>query len=104
MSTHMPGFQSFFNFLPHIVSANLATSSIKVKEVTPLNACAPLLFPFTHLFLSLSYTLLSLCALCLSSPPPSPRPHPLVSFTKYASVISQRFGIISWLGFCLVLI
>ena len=31
MSTHMPGFQSFFSFLCHFVLAKLATSSIRVK-------------------------------------------------------------------------
>ena len=31
MSTHMPGFQSFFRFLYHFVSAKLATSSVRVK-------------------------------------------------------------------------
>ena len=33
MSTHLPGFQSFFFFfLHHFVLAKLATSMIKVKE------------------------------------------------------------------------
>ena len=31
MSTHVPGFQSFFSFLHHFVLAKLATSSIRVK-------------------------------------------------------------------------
>ena len=33
MSTHMPGFQSFFRFLRHFVLAKLATSSIRVKNM-----------------------------------------------------------------------
>ena len=33
MSTHMPGFLSFFSgFLPHLVLAKLATNSIRVKK------------------------------------------------------------------------
>ena len=31
MSTHEPGFQSFFSFLHHFALAKLATSSIRVK-------------------------------------------------------------------------
>ena len=31
MSTHKPGFQSFFRFLHHFVLAKLVTSSIRVK-------------------------------------------------------------------------
>ena len=31
MSTHVPGFQSFFRFFASIVMAKLATSSIRVK-------------------------------------------------------------------------
>ena len=31
MSTHLPGFQSFFSFFNHFVLAKLATSSIRVK-------------------------------------------------------------------------
>ena len=31
MSTHMPGFQSFSDYLHHFLFANLATSSIRVK-------------------------------------------------------------------------
>ena len=32
MSTHMPGFQSFFRFLHHFVLVKFATSSIKVNR------------------------------------------------------------------------
>ena len=32
MSTHLPGFQSCFRFLHHLVLAKLATSSIRVKD------------------------------------------------------------------------
>ena len=32
MSTHVPGFQSFFSFLIHFVLAKLATSNIRVKD------------------------------------------------------------------------
>ena len=32
MSTHIPGFQSFFSFLHHFAMAKLATSSIRVKQ------------------------------------------------------------------------
>ena len=35
MSTHLPGFQSFFMFLPHFVLVKLATSSIRVTLVFP---------------------------------------------------------------------
>ena len=35
MSTHIPGFQSFFSFLPHFVWVKLATSSIRVKPFMP---------------------------------------------------------------------
>ena len=31
MSTHVPGFQTFFRFLHHFVLAKLATSSIRVN-------------------------------------------------------------------------
>ena len=31
MSTHMPGFQSFFRFLHHFVLAEVATTNIRVK-------------------------------------------------------------------------
>ena len=31
MSTHLPGFQSFFKFLHHFVLAKLATGSIRVE-------------------------------------------------------------------------
>ena len=34
MSTHVPRFQSFFRFLHHFVQAKLATSSIRVKQVS----------------------------------------------------------------------
>ena len=34
MSTHLPGFQSFSNFLHHFVLAKLATSSIRVKQLS----------------------------------------------------------------------
>ena len=34
MSTHFPGFQSFFRFLHHFVLAKLATSSIRVKLIS----------------------------------------------------------------------
>ena len=34
MSTHLPGFQSFFRFLHPIVLAKLATGSIKVKKTS----------------------------------------------------------------------
>ena len=33
MSTHVPGFQSFFMFLHHFVEATLVTSSIKVQAI-----------------------------------------------------------------------
>ena len=33
MSTHVPGFRSFFRFLLHFVLAKLATSSIRVKII-----------------------------------------------------------------------
>ena len=36
MSTHVPGFQSFFVFLHHFVLATLATSSIGVNNMTLL--------------------------------------------------------------------
>ena len=36
MSTHVPGFQSFFRFLLHFVLAKLATSSIMVKIILPI--------------------------------------------------------------------
>ena len=41
MSTHLPGFRSFFIFLRDFVLANLATSSIGVKEqlVKKTKAC-----------------------------------------------------------------
>ena len=32
MSTHLPGFQSFFSFLHHFVSTKIATSSVRVKK------------------------------------------------------------------------
>ena len=32
MSTHLPGFQSFYGFLHHFVLAKLATSSIRVNS------------------------------------------------------------------------
>ena len=38
MSTHVPGFQSFFSFLRHFVTAKLATSSIMVY-VMPFPKC-----------------------------------------------------------------
>ena len=31
MNTHLPGFQSIFRFLHHLVSTKLVTSSIRVK-------------------------------------------------------------------------
>ena len=37
MSTHKPGFQSFFRFLHHFVLAKLATSSISVNLFTSGN-------------------------------------------------------------------
>ena len=40
MGIHVPGFQSFFSFLHHYVTAKLATSSIRFKT--------GLLIPFIH--------------------------------------------------------
>ena len=40
MSTHLPGFQSFFTFfLHHIELAKLATSSLRVKPVAHSLSC-----------------------------------------------------------------
>ena len=36
MSTHLPGFQSFFSFLHHFVLPKVATSRKRVKVVTDL--------------------------------------------------------------------
>ena len=40
MSTHLPGFWSFFNFLYYFVLAKLATSSIKVTIYLNENYCS----------------------------------------------------------------
>ena len=38
MSTHVPGFQSFFIFLHHFLMAKLATSSIRVSIVRDIQS------------------------------------------------------------------
>ena len=51
MSTHLPGFQSFFRFLHHFVLAKLATSSVRVKDsqTLPLSVIHQSAFDLSHL-------------------------------------------------------
>ena len=50
MSTHEPGFQSFFRFLHHFVLAKLATNSIRVNKAM-LNQTGAI--PLSHVFLKI---------------------------------------------------
>ena len=52
MSTHVPGVQSFSAFLPHVVLAKLANSSIGVKVAYRVNFF-DLVFPLSLVYLTI---------------------------------------------------